>query len=140
MLKQLFHRSTKLRSQDVLLNSLLCFTNHGREEISLPEILESLRLLQEAVPLGYEFTKDFLYSSKLFEDITQLEENGCITRYEYTHDGLLPKSYVTLTMLGRGRAQATFLNTTEDLKNVIGQAVEASIAQYRESWRLYPRI
>ena len=115
MLRRLSTRSTKLDSRGILLACLLSFTNQGKETISLPEFLESVLHLQRALPLGYECSKDFLYSSKLFADIAEIQDSGYIRRYEYTHDGLLPKSYATLTLLGRGRAQKVTQKLDEEI-------------------------
>lgn len=139
MFRRLFRRSAKMHSCDVLLACLLSFTKRGQEEISLPEILDGALHVQEGLPLGYEFSKDILYSSKFFGDIARLEESGYIRRYVYTHDAFLPKSYVTLTMLGRGHAEKTAKGLSQPVLDIIGHAVDTSIAQHRESWRLYPR-
>ena len=140
MLRQLFGRAGKAEPKDVLLACLLLFTKHGKDELSLPEVLDSVSRLQASVPLGYEFAKGFLYSSRLFAHISQLEENGYLRRYEYTHDGLLPKSYITLTMLGRGRAEKSNKQLSQLTLDAISQAVETSMEQHREYWRLYPRL
>lgn len=140
ILQHLFRRRAKIEPREVLLSCLWSFTTHGQEEISFPQILDSILSIQRTLPLGYEFSRDVLYSNKLFAHIAQLEENGYIRRYEYTHDGLLPKSYVTLTMLGRGRAEKTDRELDEPTLNLVSEAVETSIAQHKEYWRLYPRI
>jgi DNA-binding PadR family transcriptional regulator len=72
--------------------------------------------------------------------MSELEENGYIRRYIYTHDGLLPTSYVTLTMLGRGHAQKTAQELNQPTLSLIDQAVETSMDRHKEYWRLYPRI
>jgi len=118
----------------------LSFTKRGEEEISLPEVFDGVLRLQEALRLGYEFSKDFLYSSKVFEDIAQLEEHGYVRRHVYTHDGFLPKSYVTLTMLGRGHAEMVAQHLTEPTQEAISEAVQTSIADHKEYWRLYSRM
>ncbi len=140
ILQRLLGRKTETPSREILLECLWSFTTHGQEEISLPEVLDSILYLQRSVPLGYEFSKDVLYSSGLFADINQLEENAYIRRYEYTHDGLLPKGYVTLTMPGRGHAQKVARELNQATLSLISQAVETSIAQHKDYWRLYPRI
>jgi len=140
ILQHLFGTRSKIEPREVLLSCLWSFTRHGQEEISFPQILDSILCLQQTLPLRYEFSKDVLYSSKLFADIARLEENGYIRRYVYTHDGLLPKSYVTLTMLGQGHAEKTAQELNQATLNLIREAVETSIAQHKEYWRLYPRI
>jgi hypothetical protein len=139
MFRNVFGQSAKIHSCDVLLVSLLSFTKRGQEEISLPEILDSALHVQEGLPLGYEFSRDILYSGELFRDMAQLEESGYIRRYVYTHDSFLPKGYVTLSMLGRGRAEKRAQGLSQPVLDIIGRAVDTSIAQHRESWRLYPR-
>ncbi len=138
--KLLFEREAKLRSEKVLLECLRSFTSHGSEEISLPEILDSILYLKRRLPLDYEFSRDVLYSDRLFSHMSELEENGYIRRYIYSHDGLLPTSYVTLTMLGRGHAEKTAQELNQPTLSLINQAVETSIDQHKEYWRLYPRI
>jgi hypothetical protein len=133
-------REAKIQSEKVLLECLRSFTDHGNKEISLPEILDSILYLKQRLPLDYEFSRDVLYSSKLFSHMSELEEDGYIHRYVYTHDGLLPTSYVTLTMLGRGHAQKTAHQFNQPTLNLINQAVETSIERHKEYWRLYPRI
>jgi hypothetical protein len=140
MFRNLFGQSAKIHSCDVLLVCLLSFTKRGREEISLPEILDGALHVQEGLPLGYKFSTDILYSSELFRDIAQLEEVGYIRRYVYTHDSFLPKGYVTLSMLGRGRAERTAKGLSQPVLDIIGHAVDTSMAQHKESWRLYPRV
>ena len=138
--KLFFRREAKIQSEKVLLECLRSFTNHGNEEISLPEILDSILYLKQSLPLDYEFSRDVLYSSELFSHISDLEENGYIHRYVYSHDGLLPNSYVTLTMLGRGHAQETAQELSQPLLSLIDRAVETSIDRHKQYWRLYPRI
>jgi hypothetical protein len=140
MLRKLLGLRDKVEARDVLLACLFLFTEQGEEEISVPEILEGISRLQGVLPLGYDFSKGFLYSSKLFVHITQLEENGYIRRYQYTHDGFLPKSYVALTMLGRGRAEKTTEQLPQPTIDALREAVGAAVAQHREYWRLYARI
>jgi hypothetical protein len=138
--KLFFKPGGKIESEKVLLECLRSFTNHGNEEISLPEILDSVLYLKERLPLDYEFSRDVLYSDRLFSHMSELEENGYIRRYIYAHDGLLPTSYVTLTMLGRGHAQKTAREFNEPTLSLIDQAVETSIDRHKEYWRLYPRL
>jgi hypothetical protein len=139
MFRGWFGQSGKIRSRDVLLACLQSFTNHGEGEISLPEILDSALHIQEAVPLGYEFSKDILYSSKFFRDIAELEENGYIRQYVYAHDSFLPKGYVTLTMLGRGHAEKTARGLPQSVLEIIANAVDTSLTQHKSYWRLYSR-
>ena len=140
ILEHFFRKRGKIESRGILLSCLWWFTKRGQEEISLPQILDSVQSLQRTLPLGYEFSRDVLYSRKLFEDIGQLEENGYIRRYEYFHDGLLPKGYVALTVLGRGRGEQTSHQLDEPTRSLVSEAVEKSIAQHKDYWRLYPRI
>jgi hypothetical protein len=137
---RLFGRRHETEDRQILLGCLLSFIKHGHEDVSLPEVLEGVSRLREVIPLAYEFSKDFLYSGDLFADIAQLEEDGYLRRHEYAHDGLLPKSYVTLTLLGRGTAERTAERLGDPIVSKIDEAVENAIAQHREYWRLYPRM
>jgi len=140
MFRHLLRRASENESRDVLLACLLSFTKRGQEEISLPEILDGVFHLKQALRLGYEFSRDLLYSSRLFEDIAQLEEHGYVRRHVYTHDAFLPKSYVTLTMLGRGHAEMVTQHLTEPTLEAISKAVQVSIGDHKEYWRLYSRV
>jgi DNA-binding MarR family transcriptional regulator len=140
LLEPFHRRARKIQSEKVLLECLRCFTDYGNEEISLPEILDSILYLKRKLPLDYDFSRDVLYSAKLFSHMSKLEQNGYIRRYVYTHDALLPISYVTLTMLGRGHAQKIAQEFSQPTLTLINDAVKTSIGQHKEYWRLYPRI
>ena len=63
MLRGLFTRNTaKVRPQDVLLGCLLSFAENGQDEVSLSEIFDATRSLQDPLKLSYDFSEDFLYS------------------------------------------------------------------------------
>jgi DNA-binding PadR family transcriptional regulator len=140
MLEKLFSRATRIDPRRILLSCLLSFVKHGQEEISLPQILDGVSHLQKSIALGYEFSPGFLYSPNLFTDIARLEEEGYIRQYEYAHDGFLPKSYVSLTMLGRGTAEREAKRLSQPVVTMIDEGVERAIAQHKEYWRLYARL
>ena len=140
MIWQLFTRRAGVEPRHILLGCLFSFAKHGHEEVSLPEVLDTVSEVQTTLPLGYEFSRDVHYSGQLFSDLTELEESGYIRRYQYTHDGLLPKGYVALTMLGRGRAERTVEQMTPPMAEVINTAVQSAISRHADYWRLYPRI
>lgn len=125
--------------RNVILMALYSFYKMEREEVSLPEFLECIKRLQERIPLRYEFSERFLYSSDLMGDLRDLEYRGFVHRFTYRHDAFLPKSYITLTGFGRSRAKKVAQKFPEEFTSILDECISATIESYREKWRLYAR-
>lgn len=139
MLENIFRRRSRQDARGVLLGTLWSFSKLGQEEVSLPEILDAASSIKELLPPSRS-TGEFGFSAGVLAWIEDLVENGYVHRYEYTHDGLLPRSYVELTDLGRGRARAVVEELSPQKTALIERNVKAAIGHHRENWRLYARI
>ena len=125
--------------QNIILMVLYSFYERGREEISLPEFLECIKKIQEKIPLKYEFSERFLYSSDLLEDLRDLEYRGFAHRFTYRHDAFLPKSYITLTGFGRSHAKKVVQKVPDEYPPILEKCANAIIETHREKWRVYGR-
>jgi len=125
--------------QSVILLVLYSFSRRGREEVSLPEFLECIKSLQEEIPLKYEFSERFLYSSDLLEDLRDLEYRGFAHRFIFRHDSFLPKSYITLTGFGRSHAEKVAQKLPDEYIPILENTINGTIKTYQERWRMYAR-
>jgi hypothetical protein len=129
----------KLPRTDVVIATLYSYHEFGKKEISLSEILESIQKLQDKVPLKYSFSKRFLYSVDLLEDLADLKYKGYIRSYKYRHDLFLPKNFIKLTPLGIGKAKKIKEQLPINFTKMLAQIVSDSIKNYEERWRLWSR-
>jgi len=119
-IKELDRRKTVL--------TLLCvFTRKGVEEISLSEVLESIQHLQNSYDLGYEYWSRFLYSPGVIRDLTVLQDQGYLKRYQYRHDAFLPKQFLSLTHLGTGTGKRYSEQVSEDVRKAVELAVDTAV-------------
>lgn len=123
----------------ILLATLFVFSQHGKEEVSLSEFQESIAKFQENHPLGYVFSKQFLLSTDLLQDLTELDYGGYIRDYHHRLDSLLPKRFLSLTPLGRGKGKSAYESFTDILTEDLENAVTMGIKNYSERWRLWSR-
>ena len=128
-----------LERQNIILMVLHSFYEKGREEVSLPEFLECIKRIQEKIPLKYEFSERFLYSSGLLEDLRDLEYRGFAHRFTYRHDAFLPKSYITLTGFGRSHAKKVAQKIPDEYPPILEKCTNAIIETHREKWRMHTR-
>lgn len=125
--------------QNVILMTLYSFYEKGKEEVSLAEFLECIKRIQENIPLKYEFSERFLYSSDLMEDLRDLEYRGFAHRFTYRHDAFLPKSYVTLTGFGRSHAKKIAQKLPNQYTPFLQKCTSAIIENHQKKWRAYAR-
>lgn len=128
-----------LERKNIILMVLYSFYERGREEVSLPEFLECIKRVQEKIPLKYEFSERFLYSSDLLEDLRDLEYRGFAHRFTYRHDAFLPKSYITLTGFGRSHAKKVAQKIRDGYYPILEKCTDEIIETHREKWRMYTR-
>ncbi|MBN2075192.1 MAG: hypothetical protein JW762_06550 [Dehalococcoidales bacterium] len=124
---------------DYLLAAFYLFSNLGRNEVSISEFQESIREFQRAFPLGYSFSDRFLLSTDLLYDIKILDNKGYIRDYHYRLDGLLPKRFLALTILGRGAGKKALEILSTEITENLTEAVERAISNYKKRWRLWVR-
>jgi len=125
--------------QNIVLMVLYSFYERGREEVSLPEFLECIKTIQEKIPLKYEFSEHFLYSSDLLEDLRDLEYRGFAHRFTYRHDAFLPKSYIVLTGFGRSYTKKVAQKIPDEYPPILEKCANAIIENHREKWRMHAR-
>lgn len=125
---------------EMLLAVMCIFSKEGKIEVNFSEFQESIGELQREFPsLGYSFSERFLFSSDLMSDLKDLEYRGYIHDYHYKLDGLLPKRFMTLTALGRGKGSKILQTLTDDIVNSLTRAVEVAITNYNKRWRLWTK-
>jgi hypothetical protein len=129
----------KINRIEAILALLVAFRQYGRKEVSLSEFQVAVAGLQNILPLKYSFSKVFLYSYQLFEDLQTLEYEGDVVEFQYRHDAFLPKSFLELTPTGLVHGQeildALFEKDRVALENSVVKATE----HYRRTWRLWSR-
>lgn len=132
----------RAKQLDLLVALIAEFGKKGREEVSFPEILESLEQLNDFLPLKYSFPAPCSYPPELQDHLSSLEYNGFIRRFRIQHDSFLPKAYITLTALGRGHAKNVVveLQTREStLMEQIRKQVEGVVERSADWWKLWGR-
>jgi len=124
---------------ETLLTILYFFSEHGKEEVSLGEVQESVSKLQKEFPLGYEFFETFLCSFDLFTDLDKLSGEGYIRRYTYSHDTLIPKNFIRLMPTGSWSAKRIVRGLPPDMIEAINRSVVSAISNYKKRWGSWAR-
>ncbi len=124
---------------EVLLAALYFFLEHGKKEVSLSEFQESVAEFQQEFPLGYAFSERFLYSLDLLFDLKDLHYRGYIHQYNYKHDAFLPKRFLALTALGKGRGSKILNTLADEEAQALENAVVRAMENHEERWRLWSR-
>ncbi len=124
---------------EMLLVVLFLFSKQKRDEVSLSEFQESIAEFQRKFPLGYSFSDRFLLSADLLSDLKDLDYRGYIRDYHYRLDALLPKRFLALTALGRGRGKKVLETLAADVVENLTNAVKIAMKNYEERWRLWAR-
>lgn len=128
------------RPLEMLLATLCVFSNQGRDEVSLSEFQESIAEFQRAsLSLGYAYSDRFPYSLDVLADLKDLFHRGYIRQYNYRHDSFLPKKFLTLNPLGRGRGCKILDMLSEDERQGLKNAVMMAIGNHNLRWRLWSR-
>ena len=125
--------------QNVLLVVLYSFYMKGEKEVSLSGFLDCVKRIQKQVPLNYEFSRRFLYSLELLEDLRDLEYQGFVHRLAYRHDAFLPKRFIKLTESGKAHSHRLPQELPSELIPIIESSVDDTIQSSREKWRLFER-
>lgn len=133
-------RTKEGRPIEMLLAMLCVFYGRGKEEISLSELQESIAEFQrEFLSLGYSYSGRFLYSLDLLADLKDLHYGGYIRQYNYRHDAFLPKKFLSLTHLGKGRGWKILGMLSDDEMQSLQNAAMTAIKNYEGRWRLWSR-
>ena len=128
----------KNQRPEILLAAIYLFSEHGRDkEVSRSELVECIAEFQKEFPLGYEFLETYLYSFELFTDLDNLFIEGYIHQYKYGR--LLPKNFIALKTLGRGRAKKIIEALSPEIIEGLNKAIETAIKNYRERWGSHAR-
>lgn len=129
----------KVKRTEVILALLAVFQQYGRKEVSLSEFQVAIADLQKSFPLEYSFSKVFLYSYQLFEDLQNLEYAGEVLEWQYRHDAFLPKSFLEASATGLVRGQQILAELSEEHRTALGNAVAKAVEHYSQTWRLWSR-
>jgi len=124
---------------DFILAVLFTFEEQGRKEVSLPEFLECVARLEEELSLGYKFSEKFVYSASLLRDMEELSFSAYVRQIRYVYDSFLPKRYLTLSALGRGRARRIVDSMPERIRGSVVDAVRYAMKAQDQRWRLWAR-
>lgn len=128
------------RPIEIVLAVLSVFSSQGKKEVSLSELQETIAEFQRQFRhVGYSFSSRFLYSLDLLSDLKNLIYNGYIHQYNYRHDGFLPKRFLALTPLGKGRGWKILEMLSEDAVQSLQSAVMIAVKNYESRWRLWSR-
>lgn len=131
--------SGAIEGRDSILAVLAVFDHEGRAEVSLPEFMECFARLEKKLNLDYEFSKKFVYSQHLLRDMDELQQSAYLRRITYRYDSFLPKRYVMLSPLGRGRAKKIIECLPPEMKIVISDCVEYAMKEQDERWKVWAR-
>jgi len=132
-------RSKEGRPIEMLLAAMCIFSKQGKEEVSLSELQECVSEFQKEFLLGYTFSEHFLGSVDLLTDLKDLSREQYIRQYIYRHDAFLPKRFVSLMPLGKGRGEKIVGALPPDAAQVLEDAVTTAIRNYKETWRSWAR-
>lgn len=133
-------RSKEGRPIEILLATLCIFAKQGKDEVSLSEFQESIAEFQrEFVPLGYSYSSRFMYSLDLLTDLKDLHYGGYIRQYNYRHDSFLPKKFLSLTPLGKGRGWKILKMLSDDEIQSLQNAAKTAVKNHENRWRLWSR-
>lgn len=120
------------REPENLLLVLGVFRDHGKEDVSVSELLESIRCASESLGWGYEFSELVPgYSGDVFEDLEELRKGGYVKRYRLSLG--VPENYVSLTPVGRKRALDLLASAGEETVRTVRSCVLAAVRNY-ENW------
>ena len=129
----------KIKRTEAILALLAAFRQHGKKQVSLGEFQVAIKGWQDNFPLEYSFSKAFLYSYQLFEDLKTLEYEGEVIEFQYRHDAFLPKSFIELNPSGLAHGQEILSGLSEQDKVALENAVSNAVEHYYHSWRLWSR-
>ncbi len=129
----------KVNRGEALLALLAAFREQGKKQVSLGEFQVAIKGWQENFPLEYSFSKAFLYSYQLFEDLRILEYGGEVVEFQYRHDAFLPKSFIELNPSGLKHGQEILSGLSEQDRVALQNAVSNAVEHYYHSWRLWSR-
>jgi hypothetical protein len=130
---------TKIQRKDILIVTIYFLQEIDRRgEVSLVEVMDAVKRLQEHLPLGYNFWDRFLYSPDLAEDLRSLEPLY-VRRIIYQHDAYIPKHYVGLSRLGRSYAERVLEKLEDNIKEMIKRDVTQAAKALKEAWTLLGR-
>jgi len=133
-------RTKEGRPIEILLATMCIFSKQGKDEVSLSEFQESIAEFQrECLSLGYSFSSRFLYSLDLLTDLKDLHYGGYIRQYNYRHDSFLPKKFLNLTPLGKGRGWKILGMLSDDEIRSLQNAAKTAIKNHESRWRLWSR-
>ncbi len=133
-------RTKEGRPIEILLAALCVFYRLGKEEVSLSELQETIAEFQQRFrSLGYSYSSRFLYSLDVLSDLEDLSYRGYTRHYNYRHDAFLPKRFLTLRPLGKGRGRKILeMLSTKQMQN-LQDAVVTAIENHESRWRLWSR-
>lgn len=129
----------KIKRKEAILAVLATFRKHGKKEVSLSEFQVAIVNLQERFPFEYSFSKAFLYSYQLFEDIQTLEYEGEVLEFQYRHDAFLPKSFIEPSATGLVHGEQILAELSEEHRATLENAVTKAVEHYSQTWRLWSR-
>lgn len=127
----------KIDSLDKLTLTMYLFHRRGREEVSLSELLECVA--KSPSLFEYSFSERFLYSMDLLSDLRKLDYQGYIDRYKYRRDAFLPKNFIRLTALGKGRSRRILKQFSKETIDSLENSVLTAMKNREERWRLWSR-
>jgi hypothetical protein len=62
----------KAMGRDILIATIYLLGGAGGRKVSMPEVMDAVKRIQEHLPLGYAFWDRFLYSPDLADDLESL--------------------------------------------------------------------
>ena len=120
------------REPENLLLVLGAFREYGKEDVSISELLESVRCANEYLGWGYKFSELVPdYSGDVFEDLEELKKRSYVKRYRLSLG--VPENYVSLTPIGRKRTLELLASTGEETVRTVRSCALAAIKNY-EKW------
>ncbi|MBA7507318.1 hypothetical protein ES706_06036 [subsurface metagenome] len=132
-------RTKEGRPIEILLAAMCIFSRQGKEEVSLSELQECVSEFQKEFSLGYNFSEHFPCSVDLLVDLRDLSRERYVRQYIYRHDAFLPKRFVSLMPLGKGRGGKIVGTLSSDTAQALENAVTTAIRNYKETWRSWAR-
>jgi hypothetical protein len=98
----------------------------GGRKVSISEVMDAVKRIQERLPLGYAFWDRYIYSPDPADDLGNLDPlyvRGII----YQHDGHLPRYYFRLTAPGRDYARRVLERLQRDVVEVMEKETAETI-------------
>jgi hypothetical protein len=133
----LFRRKRALR-RDILIATIYLLGGAGGRKVSMSEVMDAVKRIQEHLPLGYAFWDRFLYSPDLADDLRNLDPLY-VRRIIYQHDGYLPRYCLRLTAPGRDYARRVLERLQRDVVEIIEKETAETIKNFKEAWKLLER-